>query len=111
MYYEKAFLINKSDIVAANNVFEAKSWWLSIRPMITDGSVVTAAEVDIDDNGFFVEMKHEYEIMDYVRTLLPGKKLYFERISNGKILMYITLREALKTRDAEEPFVIASIEK
>lgn len=108
MKFKKAFLINNSEIVAANDIITAKVWWMSKNPLVP-GESIKISECNLDTDGVLVEVSGEIEAIELLKLMMPGDKTYFYKTDNGLLLVWIKLREALKNSDSPEPFVISVV--
>lgn len=107
MIFNKAFAINNTDIVAANNIHDAKRYWLK-NNMIFRGDPYIR-ECDLDKDGLMVEVQGEMEAVEILMLLPMGGETSFKRTKEGVLLMWVCLREALKSMDAPEPFLVARV--
>ena len=106
MVFERAYLLNGTDIVAADNIFDAKEYWLTNNKLAVDPKI---KECDLDRDGLYVEVVGEMEAVEFLALMQPGDTTHFKKTKDGMLLIFIKLREALKGRDSEEPYFLAKV--
>ena len=106
MIFERAFLFNGTDMVAAANIFDAKAFWMSCNMLAVDPQI---KELDLDRDGIFVEVESEMEAVGLLTSMLPGGQTVFKKTQDCMLLVWISLRESLKCNDRPGPYLIAKV--
>lgn len=106
MIFERVFLINGTDMVAATNIFDAKDWWMKNNPVMIEPKI---EPLDLDLNGLNVEVESEMEAVQLLQSMLPDTETHFTKTKDCRLLVYVTLKEAIRCREAEEPYLLAKV--
>lgn len=107
MIFTKAFAVNESDIVIANNIVEAKQYWQSKNLAYIQDPRIRPS--DLDREGLLIEVQSEMEAVEHMGLLPLGGETYFKKTDDGILLMWVSLREALRCIDIPGPMMIARV--